>query len=337
MSNSCPIRWCEAVATFKKLPSGVWQVRVRKTGYPTVSKTFPTKSIAQKWARQIEVEIDNGAFVDRSELATTTLGDLIERYLIEVTPAKKSSAGETRRLSLLKRHLGFMKLSAIHPKDIAAYRDKRLKVDGCSGSTVIKDINNLSHIFNVAIKDWGYPLPNNPAQMIRKPKADRGRDRRLKEGELDILIDALELTWGIQSIVLLAIETGMRRSEILSLKWSNIYFEERYLILPDTKNGDSRAVPLSTRAIEILNSLEKTSDNLFFIKPSAVTRAFKRACVRAGLDNLKFHDLRHEATSRFFELGLNTMEVSAITGHKTLSMLKRYTHLKAKDLALKLG
>lgn len=172
--------------------------------------------------------------------------------------------------------------------------------------------------------------------MVRKPKAGRGRDRRLKDGELDLLIDALELTWGIQSIVLLAIETGMRRSEILSLKWSNIYLEERYLILPDTKNGDTRAVPLSSMAIEIINSLERTSDNLFFIKPSAVTRAFKRACVRAGLDNLRFHDLRHEATSRFFELGLNTMEVSTITGHKTLSMLKRYTHLKVKDLALKL-
>lgn len=325
------------MATFKKLPSGAWQVRVRRSGYPTVSKTFASKTNAQKWARQVEFEIDIGLFVDRSELDKTSLGDLIDRYLIEITPTKKSSAGESRRLSLLKRNLGFMKLSSIHPKDIASYRDKRLKVDGCSGSTVIKDINSLSHIFNVAIKDWGYQLPNNPAQMIRKPKAGRGRDRRLKEGELDLLIDALELTWGIQSIKLLAIETGMRRSEILSLKWSNIYLDERYLILPDTKNGDSRAVPLSSSAIAILNSLEKTSDNLFFIKPSAITRAFKRACVRAGLDNLKFHDLRHEATSRFFELGLNTMEVSAITGHKTLSMLKRYTHLKAWDIALKLG
>ena len=173
--------------------------------------------------------------------------------------------------------------------------------------------------------------------MIRKPKANKGRDRRLEVGELDLLIDALQFTWGVQSIVLLALETGMRRSEILSLKWVNIFIEDRYLILPDTKNGDSRAVPLSSKAVNILNSLEKSSDSLFFIKPDAVTRAFKRACVRVGLKDLRFHDIRHEATSRFFELGLNTMEVSAITGHKTLTMLKRYTHLKAKDLALKLG
>jgi integrase len=159
----------------------------------------------------------------------------------------------------------------------------------------------------------------------------------LEVGELDLLIDALQLTWGIQSIVLLALETGMRRSEILSLKWINIFIEDRYLLLPDTKNGDSRAVPLSSKAVNILNSLEKSSDSLFFIKPDTVTRAFKRACIRVGLEDLRFHDIRHEATSRFFELGLNTMEVSAITGHKTLTMLKRYTHLKARDLALKLG
>jgi integrase len=325
------------MATYRKLPSGRWQVQIRSKNSVPLSKTFPSKLEAEKWARNIESQIDLGTYVDRSELNSTTFGDLIDRYLIEVTPLKKSKDIENRRLKALRQQMGCMKLSAIQNKDIAAYRDRRLNVDGCSGSTVIKDINSISHIFNVAIKDWGYPLAINPAQMIRKPKANKGRDRRLEAGELELLIDALELTWGIQSIVLLALETGMRRSEILSLRWKNIYIEERYLMLPDTKNGDSRAVPLSLKAIDILSSLEKSYENLFFIKPVAVTRAFKRACIRVGLENLRFHDLRHEATSRFFELGLNTMEVSAITGHKTLAMLKRYTHLKAKDLALKLG
>jgi integrase len=325
------------MATYRKLPSGRWQVQIRSKNSVPLSKTFPSKLEAEKWARNIESQIDLGTYVDRSELNSTTFGDLIDRYLIEVTPLKKSKDIENRRLKALRQQMGCMKLSAIQNKDIAAYRDRRLNVDGCSGSTVIKDINSISHIFNVAIKDWGYPLAINPAQMIRKPKANKGRDRRLEAGELELLIDALELTWGIQSIVLLALETGMRRSEILSLRWKNIYIEERYLMLPDTKNGDSRAVPLSLKAINILSSLEKSYENLFFIKPDAVTRAFKRACIRVGLENLRFHDLRHEATSRFFELGLNTMEVSAITGHKTLAMLKRYTHLKAKDLALKLG
>ena len=337
MPNSCPITLGKHImATFRKLPSGSWQVRVRRIGEQTITKSFSSKTIAQKWARQVETKIDEGIYVDRAELDTTTLGNLIDRYMLEITPTKKSYKAERWRLILLKQHMGNMPLSSIRNKHIAEYRDKRLS-DGRANATVIKDINSLCHIYNVAIKDWGIPLTSNPAQLIRKPSAARGRDRRLKSGELERLLDALSLTWEIKSIVLLAIETAMRRTEILSLLWSNIYLEEKHLILPDTKNGEVRGVPLSSKAISILQSLSRSGDNVFTIKPDSVTRAFKRACNRANLDDLRFHDLRHEATSRFFELGLNTMEVSAITGHKTLSMLKRYTHLKAKDLALKLG
>ena len=166
----------------------------------------------------------------------------------------------------------------------------------------------------------------------------RGRDRRLLSGELQKLMEALEETHEIKIVVQLALETGMRRAELLSIEWRNIDLENRFLILPDTKNGESRAVPLSTKALNLIQAVARTSTGSVFVsKPNSVTQGFVRACKRAGLEDLRFHDLRHEATSRFFELGLNTMEVSAITGHKTLSMLKRYTHLKAKDLALKLG
>ena len=324
------------MATFRKLPSGSWQVRVRRFGEPTLTKSFSSKLIAQKWARQIEYTMDEGSFIDRAELDTTTLGDLIDRYMVEITPTKKSHKAEKFRLVLMKKSIGYIGLNKIQSKHIAEYRNKRL-ADGCANGTVIKDINSLSHIFNVAMKDWGIPLISNPAQMVRKPSAGRGRDRRLKDGELVRLLDALNKTCEIKIVVLLAIETAMRRAEILFLLWSNIYLEDRYLILPDTKNGEVRAVPLSTNAISILRSLVRNTDKVFSIRPDTITRGFKRACKRAGLEDLRFHDLRHEATSHFFELGLNTMEVSAITGHKTLSMLKRYTHLKAKDLALKLG
>ena len=130
----------------------------------------------------------------------------------------------------------------------------------------------------------------------------------------------------------------MRRAELVSIEWRNIDLENRFLILPDTKNGESRAVPLSSKALSLIQGVARNPTGKVFVsKPNSVSQGFIRACKRAGLEDLRFHDLRHEATSRFFELGLNTMEVSAITGHKTLSMLKRYTHLKAKDLALKLG
>ena len=260
------------MATFRKLPSGSWQVRVRRFGEPTLTKSFSSKLIAQKWARQIEYTMDEGSFIDRAELDTTTLGDLIDRYMVEITPTKKSHKAEKFRLVLMRKSIGYIGLNKIQSKHIAEYRNKRL-ADGCANGTVIKDINSLSHIFNVAMKDWGIPLISNPAQMVRKPSAGRGRDRRLKDGELVRLLDALNKTCEIKIVVLLAIETAMRRAEILSLLWSNIYLEDRYLILPDTKNGEVRAVPLSTNAISILRSLVRNTDKVFSIRPDSIELA----------------------------------------------------------------
>ncbi len=257
--------------------------------------------------------------------------------MVEVSPSKKCYKKEIIRLRFLKKNLGNFILASIQGKHIAAYRDKRLN-DGIAGATIVRELNNLSHVFTVAIKDWGYPLHTNPVKLIRKPSVSKGRDRRLVKDELDYLLQALDETIEVKTIVQLAIESGMRRSELLSIEWNNVDIENRFILLPDTKNGDSRAVPLSSRALMTLEGIDRhPSGKVFLTRPDSVSQAFNRACKRAGLENLRFHDLRHEATSRLFEKGLNTMEVSAITGHKTLGMLKRYTHLKASDLALKLG
>ncbi|MCQ8106471.1 site-specific integrase, partial [Methylomonas sp. SURF-2] len=316
------------MATIRKLPSGSWQVQVRRKGESPISKSFSSKSLAEQWARSIESQIDHGCFVDRSEAERTTLGELIDRYLVEVTPTKKGSKQEAYRLSNLKKHLGSLVVASIQSKHIASYRDSRLK-SGKSSGTVLRELCDVSHLFNVAIKDWGIPLVSNPARLVRKPPASKNRDRRLTPDEINELIRQLAETDEMISIVQLAIETGMRRSELLAMQWGNIDIKNRYVLLPDTKNGESRAVPLSSRAIEILEQLPKKAETVFITKPDSVSQAFHRACVRAGLDNLRFHDLRHEATSRLFEKGLNTMEVSSVTGHKTLGMLKRYTHLRA--------
>ncbi|BBF65303.1 site-specific integrase [Acidithiobacillus sp. 'AMD consortium'] len=107
---------------------------------------------------------------------------------------------------------------------------------------------------------------------------------------------------------------------------------------PDSKTGDPRRVPLSSRALAVLDALPRRMDGeVWGVRADSITQAFARACHRAGIEDLRFHDLRHEATSRFFEKGLNPMQVAAITGHKTLQMLKRYTHLRAEDLAKILG
>ncbi|MGC9208169.1 site-specific integrase, partial [Acidithiobacillus sp.] len=140
------------------------------------------------------------------------------------------------------------------------------------------------------------------------------------------------------SIVQFAIETGMRRSEICGLRWENVNLAGKVALLPDTKNGKARNVPLSSAAVAVLSALpRRLSGGVWDVKEDTVTQAFARCCRRAVIEDLHFHDLRHEATSRFFEKGLNPMQVAAITGHKTLQMLKRYTHLRAEDLAKMLG
>ena len=175
--------------------------------------------------------------------------------------------------------------------------------------------------------------------MISKPRAPRARDRRLEAGELERLLSACENKW-FRPVILFAIETGMRRGEILSLTWEGVHLGKRYVHLPDTKNGDSRDVPLSPQALELLGGLPRNirGDQVVFpLHFEALKSSWRRACSRAGVKDLRFHDLRHEVTSRFFEKGLNVMEVAAITGHKDLRMLQRYTHLRAEDLVLKLG
>ncbi len=142
----------------------------------------------------------------------------------------------------------------------------------------------------------------------------------------------------LASIVQIALESGMRLGEIMGLKWSDVDISRQVARLADTKNGTSREVPLSSIAARILETLPRSIDgHIFPITDEAVKKAFRGAVRRADIDDFRFHDLRHEATSRFFEKGLDIMEVAAITGHKTLTMLKRYTHLRAEDLARKLG
>lgn len=167
---------------------------------------------------------------------------------------------------------------------------------------------------------------------ISRPKNNRPRDRRLNEGELELIIKATESP-RLASIVLFALETALRRGELAKAKWTHLQLSLRVLLVPETKTGVPRSIPLSSRAIAILQNLPKTDDEFIFgLRSESISQAFERACSRAGIQDLHFHDLRHEATSRLFEKGLNPMQVSAITGHKTFEMLKRYTHLKARDL-----
>ena len=323
--------------------NGRWTARVRKTGYPEKTQTFPNKASALQWSQRVESDPEKFLAEQLPEdHQLMTVGDLVRKYEKEVTPTKKGRDKERYRLRILHRsHLSGVSLSELKPHHITKFREDRLTV--VSAGTVLKDLGLLSAVINTGTTEWGLEnvLRSNPVSLISKPRTPRPRDRRLEAGELERLLSAgtSPNPW-FRPVVLFAIETGMRRGEILSLCWEHVHLDKRYVHLPDTKNGDSRDVPLSPQALELLRGLPRNirEDQLVFpLHYEALKSSWRRACSRAGIIDLRFHDLRHEATSRFFEKGLNVMEVAAITGHKDLRMLQRYTHLRAEDLARKLG
>lgn len=329
------------MATFEKRGNLQWRVKVRLKGFPIQTKTFNTKSEACAWAKIIESEMGRGIFISRSAAENTTLTEVIERYIKEVTPLKRCASRERYLLEYIKGEVGSYSLAALRSQDIAKYRDKRLQ-EGKAGATVVKELNILSHIIDTARKEWGLYIPENPAKLVRRPAIARGRDRRLIGDEEVRLLAACgeSRTPTLELLVSIALETAMRLGELLELEWKNIDLGRRVALLPKTKNGEAREVPLSSIAVRILEKLPRSvSDRVFWqwVRPDSVDSAWRRVLKKSDIQNFRFHDLRHEATSRLFEKSLNPMEVSAITGHKTLQMLKRYTHLRAEDLARKLG
>jgi integrase len=323
------------MATVRRRSRGKWEVQIRKAGTRHLTKTFTYKRDAEAWARKTESEIERRVYQSPSPEACL-VRDLLKRYEEHVVPNQKSINRTVSRLKVLRTHVGDQRLSRLDSVAIAEYRDARLKLVG--GNTVRKELVLLQTILDLARREWGVVLPwGNPVMGITKPKGSRPRDRRLEEGEESRLLAALASTPTVRTIVQLAIETGMRRGELVRIQWQHVNLQKRVLQIPETKTGEPRAIPLSKTAAKILSNLpQKRSEAVFDIRGDSVTQAFERACERAGLHDLRFHDLRHEATSRFFELGLTLMEVAAITGHQDLRMLQRYTHLRAEELVLKL-
>lgn len=328
-----------------------YEVQIRRDGWPTLTRTFTKADAARDWAMVIESEMVRGVFIDRTEAEKNTLGDLFQRYLTEVSSQKKGHDSERYRLISLQRDpIAKFKVAGLSGKLMAEWRDQRLKK--VSGSTTNRDLNLISHVINVARKEWGMHI-DNPISMIRRPPENRARKRRLATGEEEKLLAELEEStrsergtfeaggthnpW-IRPLVILALESAMRRGELLALRWSDVYLADRFVRLHDTKNGESRDVSLSNRAYALLNNLPRhISGRVFPTSAESVKKAFTRAVARAGLGDLHFHDLRHEAISRIAEKLDNVLELSAMTGHKTLTMLKRYYHPRAKDIARKLG
>jgi len=324
------------MATYTKRGTS-WKAQIRRKGFTPMTATFDTKAEATRWAAGIEGDMARSKHVDSREADRKTLGAALETYLKLVSSKKKSAVQEATRIAKwLKHPLADKSLSSITPSDLAIYRDERLNAKAATASVRL-ELAIISHLYSVAAKEWHMPNLQNPCKNIRLPKGAKERDRRPSPDELQRVCEAAaEINLEMPVIIELAAETAMRRSELVLLKREQI--RGRVIYLDDSKTG-RRTVPLSTRALALFKSLPSTqiSGRVFSLKPDSVSNYFARACKAAGVKDLHFHDLRHEATSRLFERDLGMMEVAAITGHKTLSMLKRYTHLSPDSIAAKLG
>jgi integrase len=317
--------------------SNKWQARIIRVGHPTIAKTFLTRQDAEKWARSIEIEIDRGTYINNDYAQKTLFKEILQKYLDDVAPQMRSAETQAIRIRKLMKHpIAEVNMAQLSPKHIADYRDERLKV--IKPNTVIRELAVMSSVINHARREWGLNI-TNPITMIKKPSSTQGRDRILNDQELGRLFIELEkISPWYKPLVEFALETAMRRGEIMSLLWVNINFEKSVAFLPLTKNGDSRYVPLSMKAIRILKSLPRDIDGRVFpLNKGTVSSLFLRAVRRAKVEDFHFHDLRHTAITRLASIFSNPMEIAAISGHKSLSMLKRYTHLKAEDLVKKLG
>jgi integrase len=304
-----------------------YQVQIRKNSHDSISKTFVDLKSAKIWANHIENKMALGdIFVETDK--KITLRDVVERYLKEITPLKKGRDSEKRRINhLLKEPLCNQTICSLETKHFIAFRNNRIK-DG--NKTCHYDLVLLSHMYNVAINQWNLFKLDNPLLNVPKPKLNLPRERRLTEYEYNFLVKGNYPQQTLRHIIEFAIETGMRRGEILNIKQEHI--KGQTLLIPQTKNGYPRTIPLTKRALYILDNTQTP----FPYTPNALRLAWDRLRIKGNIEDLHFHDLRHEAISRFFEKGLSIPEVALISGHKDVRMLFRYTHLKAEDILKRL-
>ena len=313
-----------------------WQVQVRRKGAGSIAKSFMTKSEATRWAYKQELNMERGLYghIGPSDI---TLRDLLERYKSEVTPTKRGAAQEIRRINRLMRDpFTAKRVSELLPSALARFRDERLK---CGARAAQYDLVIIGHCLKVAKLEWGLLLSENPVKSIRPISPNRPRERRLSEQEYASLKEASTSLRNpyIWPMVDFALATSMRRSEILRLTWGNVNMTNSTCFLPITKNGCSRTLVLSQEAKSILEALPKGGQRAFETSENAFRLSWARLKKRAGLDDLHFHDLRHEAISRLFEHGLTMPEVMAISGHKTPAMLFRYAHADLERIRKKIG
>lgn len=342
----------------KKNGKITYTAAIRIKGYPTMSATFDNITLAKEWVAENEIPMKRGKKIKDAEARKHTLSELIDRYVKYELPDRKSDKQKFEmQLNWWKDKIGAYLLSDITPSLLAEYRDKLLKEPSPkfklsdegekielkrSYATVNRYMAALSIVLTKATKEWEW-IEENPMFKVSKKKESRGRIRFLSDEERQALLNACEQASNpyIYLLVVIALSTGARFSEILNLKWKNVDFNRRMFYFMDTKNGENRAVPISSKAYDLLKEYDKVrkiNSNYIFArtdgkKPMDLRWQWEEAVKKAKLDNFKFHDLRHTAASYLAMNGASLLEIAEILGHKTLAMVKRYSHLTKKHTA----
>jgi integrase len=320
-----------------------YTVIIRLKGCPTQTATFKRKTDAKKWIQDTESAIRDGRHFKIIEAKKHSLADLVQRYITEVLPSKPKKAPQQRQQLLWwQTRIGYLVLADITPAIIVQCRDELLNGNTPRGAqrspaTVVQYMLALSHAFTIAVNEWQW-LEANPLSKVKKPSLSRGRVRFLDDSERANLLAACQQSTNtsLYLCVILALSTGMRRGELLGLKWQDVNIDEAYLILHDTKNGERRRVPLAGHGLELLTEYRKhkrADTPLLFPSPSKplqpidLKRAFETALKRAAIEDFHWHDLRHCTASYLAMNGASLSEIAEVLGHKTLAMVKRYAHL----------
>lgn len=317
------------------------------------SKTCSTQQEAEQWLSSLRRAHIGGYATDWLRDRKVTLAEALERYQAEVTPGKKSAETERRRIRRLLATEGSLCAMALHEirtSDLKAFVKRRTQPSnqgkkGISGSAVNRELAVFGHLYVVARVEWGMDDLVNPLTKGLRRKENRARSRRLNDGEEDQLLVAARAyerecapEIPITAVIRFALATAMRQGEIGRLRWENVNLQQATVLLEDTKNSEPRTVPLYPSTVRMLSSLERRDDGLVFGPTASLRQMWNRVLKHTPIKGLRFHDLRHEAISRFFEeTDLSDMEIAMVSGHKTLIMLKRYAHLRANKLARKLA
>jgi integrase len=336
-----------------------FRVEIRLKGYPPQRATFARLTDARLWAKETETDIRRGRHFKTAEARRHTVGDMLDRYIRDVLPTKQPSTQRAQRFQFAwwKAELGHLTLADVTPAVVAEARDRLLNTPSKRGGRlspayVVRHLSALSHAFSVAVREWEWS-ESNPVSKVRKPTEPRGRVRFLSDQERGALLSACKESSNpsLYVAVVMALATGMRKGELMALRWQDVDLQARRITLHHTKNGERRVVPLAGPALALLQEHAKVprlDTNLIFpgskrppdpdgkareIIPMDLRAPWETALKRAGIEDFRWHDLRHCSASYLAMSGASLTEIADVLGHKTLAMVKRYTHLSESHTA----